>query len=87
MQAVARTSQEESVMSLYLGFNRRSGVDRRGYDNAPALDYRSIERRRHGSDRYVLVLGNGGIDLFGLMVGFPMALLVVVAVLGAFAKT
>lgn len=73
-------------MALYLGFNRRSGVDRRGFDNAPALDYRSVERRRHGTDRYVLVLGNGGVDLFGLMIGFPVALLVAVAVLGLFAK-
>lgn len=73
-------------MALYLGFNRRSGIDRRGYDNAPAFDYRSTDRRRAGSDRYVLVLGNGGVDLFGLMIGFPVALLVAVAVLGAFAK-
>ena len=73
-------------MSLYLGFNRRSGMDRRGFDNAPAFDYRSVERRRHGSDRYVLVLGNGGIDLFGLIVGFPVALLIAVAVLGLFSK-
>lgn len=74
-------------MSLYLGLNRRSGVDRRGFDNAPTLDYRHTERRRHGTDRYVVVLGNSGIDLFGLMIGFPVALLVAVAVLGVFAKT
>jgi hypothetical protein len=74
-------------MAMYLGFNRRSGIDRRGFDNAPAFDYRSMERRRHGSDRYVLVLGNGGIDLFGLMIGFPVALLIAVAILGAFART
>lgn len=73
-------------MSLYLGFNRRSGMDRRGFDNAPALDYRSVERRRHGSDRYVLVLGNSGIDLFGLIVGFPVALLIAVAVMGLFSR-
>jgi hypothetical protein len=78
--------QEESAMALYLGFNRRSGGDRRGFDNAPAFDYRSVDRRRHGTDRYVLVLGSSGIDLFGLMIGFPLALLVVVAVLGVFAK-
>jgi hypothetical protein len=74
-------------MTFYLGFNRRSGIDRRGFDNQPAFDYRGMERRRHGSDRYVLVLGNAGIDMFGLMVGFPVALLIAVAVLGAFAKT
>ena len=73
-------------MAWYLGFNRRSGVDRRGFDNAPALEYRNVERRRHGTDRYVLVLGNSGIDLFGLMIGFPVALLVAVAVLGLFSK-
>jgi hypothetical protein len=69
-----------------MGFNRRSGVDRRGFDNAPALDYRSVERRRHGTDRYVLVVGSGGVDLFGLMIGFPVALLVAVAVLGLFSR-
>ncbi len=73
-------------MALYMGFNRRSGVDRRGFDNAPALDYRSVERRRHGTDRYVLVVGSGGVDLFGLMIGFPVALLVAVAVLGLFSR-
>lgn len=74
-------------MSLYLGLNRRSGADRRSFDNyPPTLDYRHTERRRYGSDRYVVVVGNSGIDLFGLMIGFPVALLVAVAVLGAFAK-
>ena len=73
-------------MTYYLGFNRRSGMDRRGFDNEPAFDYRSVERRRHGTDRYVLVLGNAGVDLFGLMVGLPVALLMAVAILGAFAK-
>lgn len=73
-------------MALYLGFNRRSGLDRRGYNNAPALDYRNTERRRAGSDKYVLVLGNRGVDLFALMIGFPVALLVAVAILGAISK-
>lgn len=73
-------------MAYYLGFNRRSGMDRRGFDNEPAFDYRSVERRRHGSDRYVLVLGNGGVDLFGLMIGLPVALLMAVAILGAVTK-
>lgn len=73
-------------MALYLGLNRRSGADRRGLDNSPAFDYRHTERRRPGTDRYVLVLGHSGVDLFALMIGFPVALLVAVAVLGAFAK-
>jgi hypothetical protein len=73
-------------MAWYLGFNRRSGADRRGFDNEPAFDYRSADRRRHGTDRYVLVLGNSGIDMFSLIIGFPVALLVAVAVLGLFAK-
>lgn len=73
-------------MSTYLGLNRRSGADRRAFDNPPSLEYRHAERRRHGTDRYVVVLGNSGIDLFGLMIGFPVALLVAVAVLGVFAR-
>ncbi len=73
-------------MSLYLGLNRRSGTERRSVNDSPTLEYRHAERRRYGSDRYVVVLGNNGIDLFGLMIGFPIALLIAVAVLGAFAK-
>jgi hypothetical protein len=73
-------------MALYVGLNRRSGVDRRDFNNPPDLEYRHAERRRHGSDNYVVVVGDGGVDLFGLMIGFPVALLVAVAVLGAFAR-
>jgi hypothetical protein len=73
-------------MSVFMGLNRRSGQDRRVCDEAPQVDYRHSDRRRFGSDRYVLVLGDGGIDRFGLMVGVPVALLVGAAVLSAFVK-
>jgi hypothetical protein len=73
-------------MSLFMGFNRRSGQDRRIHDQEPEPDHRHTERRRYGTDRYVLVLGDGGIDRFGLMIGVPVALLIGVAVLSTFVK-
>jgi hypothetical protein len=71
-------------MSVFMGLNRRSGHDRRVKDEQPSLDYRHTERRRYGTDRYVLVLGDGGIDRFGLVVGIPVALLLGAAVLTTF---
>lgn len=73
-------------MSFYLGLNRRSVGDRRVLDRGMDGDRRSAERRRSGTDRYVLVMGNTGIDRFGLMVGFPVALLVASAILSAFVR-
>lgn len=74
-------------MSLYLGFNRRVGGDRRILDTGPNQDRRHTDRRRYGTDRYVLVMGDSGIDRFGLMVGFPVALLLAAAVISAFVRT
>ncbi len=73
-------------MSLYLGLNRRSAGDRRVLDRGGDSERRAGDRRRHGSDRYVLVMGDTGIDRFGLMVGFPVALLIAAAVISAFAR-
>ncbi|MDB6062983.1 MAG: hypothetical protein JWM78_3086 [Verrucomicrobiaceae bacterium] len=72
-------------MSLYVGLNRRAGGDRRILDTTPGQDRRGIDRRRRGSDVYVLVMGDAGVDRFGLMVGFPVACLIAVAVIGVFA--
>jgi hypothetical protein len=72
-------------MSFYLGLNRRTPGDRRVLDHGGNLDRRAGERRRVGSDRYVLVLGDAGVDRFGLMVGFPVALLIASALISAFA--
>ncbi len=71
-------------MSFYLGINRRSVGDRRVLDRGGDTDRSPYDRRRHGSDRYVLVMGDTGVDRFGLMVGFPVALLVAAAVISAF---
>lgn len=72
-------------MSFYIGLNRRSPGDRRVLDSGGTFE-RVGERRKFGSDRYVLVLGNTGIDRFGLMVGFPAALLVAAALIGTFVR-
>lgn len=70
-------------MSRFVGFNRRTAGDRRVFDRGGNIDHRAGERRRHGSDRYVLVMGSAGIDRFGLMVGFPVALLIAAALASA----
>lgn len=73
-------------MSLYLGLNRRAGGDRRVLDSGGNITRSSSDRRQRGTDRYVLVCGNTGIDRFGLMVGFPVALLIAGAVMSAFVR-
>ena len=73
-------------MSLYLGLNRRSAGDRRVLDRGGDSQRSSRDRRRPGSDRYVLVMGNTGIDRFGLLVGLPVALLMATAVISAFVR-
>ena len=72
-------------MSRYVGLNRRSGTDRRTWDTSPNPDCRSVERRRRGSDAYVLVVGDSGIDRFGLTVGLPVACLIAAALIHGFA--
>lgn len=74
-------------MSPYLGLNRRTGEDRRICDVGAKEDHRGIDRRRHGSDRYVVVVGDSGVDRFGLMVGFPVAFLIAAFLLTVFVKT
>ncbi len=74
-------------MAIFLGLNRRSGRDRRVNDTeSPSEESRHRERRRFGTDRYVVVMGDGGIDRFGLIVGLPVALLIGAAVLSTFVK-
>lgn len=73
-------------MSVYVGMNRRSRSDRRVWDTGPDVDRRGPERRRHGTDEYVLVAGDGGVDRFALLVGFPVACLIAVGIITTFAK-
>ena len=73
-------------MSLYLGLNRRSAGDRRVFDRGGDSERSPSDRRRVGTDRYVLVMGDSGVDRFGLMVGFPVALLLATAIIGAFVR-
>jgi len=72
-------------MAFYIGLNRRSPGDRRVLDSGGSSE-RLGDRRKFGSDRYVLVFGNTGIDRFGLMVGFPAALLIATALIGTFVR-
>lgn len=71
---------------MHLHWNRRSGFDRRYFDNPAAHDTmsererRRYERRRPGSDDYLLVMGGGGVDRFGMAVLIPAVLLVIAAV-------
>lgn len=70
-------------MAMYIGINRRSR-ERRLRDEPPVPDSRHVERRRFSSDNYVLVVGNGGVDRFGLLIGIPLALVMAGGVLGVF---
>ena len=63
-------------MSRYLGLNRRSRGDRRMLDRGCDIEHRRGDRRRIASNSYVLVLGDSGVDRFGLMVGIPVLLLI-----------
>jgi hypothetical protein len=71
-------------MSVFMGLNRRANTDRRTRHEQPELEQRRGDRRRYDTDRYVLVVGDSGVDRFGLIVGFPVALLVVAAVASTF---
>ena len=73
-------------MPTYVGLNRRhASGERRTFDTTPGLDRRGMDRRRAGSDSYVFVMGNGGINRFGLLVGFPVACLIALALFHTFA--
>lgn len=73
-------------MSLYLGLNRRTAGDRRVLDRGEERDRRAGERRRAGSDRYVLILGPIGVDRWGLMLGFPAALVIAYVLIGVLVR-
>lgn len=72
-------------MSNYVGLSRRhANGDRRTFDTTPGLDRRGMDRRRHGTDNYYLVVGDRGINQFGLLVGFLLACLVALALIRTF---
>ncbi len=73
-------------MTRYLGLNRRTVGDRRVLDSGAEYEQRTGDRRQPGSERYVVVLGHTGIDRFELMVGFPIALLIVAALLSTLVR-
>jgi len=71
-------------MSKPVFLNRRTGYDRRIFNTSPDLDFRGTERRNPGSKDYVVVVGETGIDAFGLTIALPVLALIVVAVTGNF---
>jgi hypothetical protein len=73
-------------MSIYVGMNRRAGGDRRVLNSGGNYERSPNDRRQRGNDNYVLVMGHIGIDRFGLMVGFPVALLLAAALVSAFVR-
>jgi hypothetical protein len=68
-------------------WNRRSGFDRRIFNTDPDLDFRGLDRRNSDSKDYVLVMGSGGIDAFGLVIALPVLALIIVAITGNFFAT
>ena len=65
-------------MQSRIFWNRRAGFDRRVYDEHPYRESRGDERRGINSDDYVLVVGEGGIDRFTLLVALPLLALLLV---------
>lgn len=66
-------------MSHYMGLSRRSGIDRRTWNTGPNTDRRGVERRRDGTDTYVVVVGDVGVDRMGLVAAFFVLCLVAIA--------
>lgn len=62
-------------MSSHVLLNRRKNGERRLYDIHSEPEHRRMDSRRHGSNNYFLVLGNGGID------GFSIACLIALALI------
>ncbi len=67
-------------MAFSVFWNRRSGYERRMYDEHPDSDHRRAERRDPGSDEYVLILGQKGLDGFTLLVTIPVVCLILAAI-------
>lgn len=63
--------------------NRRSGIDRRHDNQTTGPDRRHNERREYQASPYVLVVGQGGIDRFGLLIMVAAVLLIVAAIIGS----
>lgn len=53
-------------MSSYAILNRRKNGERRLRDIHSEPEHRRMDSRRHGSNHYFLVVGNGGIDRFAI---------------------
>lgn len=70
-------------MELPVFLNRRSGIDRRHGSQPAGPDRRRNERREFQASPYVLVVGQGGIDRFGLMIMVAAVLLIVAAIVGS----
>jgi len=68
-------------MSAKVFLDRRTGYDRRQHNEYCGGERRGPETRRApGTDSYVLIMGNYGIDRFTLTIGFPVLALVAIAI-------
>lgn len=72
---------------MRLFWNRRSGFDRRVFSDTPNEERRFMERRSPRSDGYVLVVGDGGLDRFSLLVMVPVLTLLCAALLSSWMTT
>ncbi len=61
--------------------NRRSRLDRRLFNYQPGGERRYVfDRRAPGTDAYVLMLGDVGVDLFTMTLSLPVTTLVLVGI-------
>jgi hypothetical protein len=70
-------------MELPVFLNRRSGIERRLGNQPSGPDRRRNERREFQTSPYVLVVGQGGIDRFGLLIMVAALLLIAAAIIGS----
>lgn len=68
-------------MPSYPVFNRRKDGERRVCDISSELEHRHNDPRRHDSNSYLLVLGNGGMDGFSIACFIALLLIAMIVTL------
>ncbi len=67
--------------------NRRSGTDRRHSPNTSEFNRRTLDRRHSPSNDYLLIMGNGGLDSFELLIIVPIITVISAVMLGSYLGT